>query len=480
LSDASSEYVDLLANGLEESIQSFVETQHVHYASQTLAYLAELKRLRPNWRQHVKASLNKGELVVSRFALETLEEIAKSISLEALQTKMLQLESTAEVDELEEGDELLSLFVLDDVLMMRDRIHLVITELQARDIQVSSEIVRGLSRFDEMASQHNYVQSASPSLSGHSSLYDPATLQNLWWWQKLPPQIPSQERYPAFFSRLKEWLFPTDAIAIRRLAPIAVVTAILLVVGLFLYRPHSRSSAIASVNDGSLIITLDNTGKLSGFDSNVPADYVDAVAKSMQRPSELAFPLDALKELNPASGGPVQMGRGGLTFDLMQPIGTVISTDQPVFSWKALPGALDYVVTVVEYGSDEVATSQPVRGTTWKIASDSVASGTGRLDRDKKFLWQVKARLQNDEVLATAAAGKPSLFRVLGASDFDRLRQIGNGTKSHLVLGLAYSRLGLLNEAENEFRVLQGENPGNVTVEELRKSIETAKASLSK
>ena len=173
----------LLASGLDRSIQSFFDTEHIHYASQILAYVGDLRRLKSEWKSHVKDTFDKGESIIAGFAKGTLEEIARNLKLSSVRAKLEELESITNTDEPEEGDNLLATFVLDDVLAMRDRIHLVMSELAKVNVPPLPTLSDELAIFDERARNNEFVRWGSPSVSGHSILYEPSALAGLWWWQ---------------------------------------------------------------------------------------------------------------------------------------------------------------------------------------------------------------------------------------------------------------------------------------------------------
>jgi hypothetical protein len=140
------------------------------------------------------------------------------------------------------------------------------------------------------------------------------------------------------------------------------------------------------------------------------------------------------------------MGRSeGVTFSLLQPVGTVTLSNRPTFTWQPLAGATSYQVHVLDTDFKVVAESGPVTATSWSPAT--------ALDRGVVYLWQVSAVKEGEVVLTPAAPRPEARFKILTGS---KTREVQQAVKaragSHLALGIIYAHTGLLDDAEREFQ----------------------------
>jgi len=492
MNSEDAEYLDFIAECLTASSNSFAKTGNVQHLADFLAAIGSLNRLSPRLRSQVNDVLSRAKQQANTLSRNSLSDLAQSIDLSTLNARLQRLQKVKLRDLRHEGNRISTLLIVDDLLDRRDTVHLALQELRSRGVSIPDSKVKLLEEFDSQARTNPALQWGLSSPRPKAEIFETNEIGSLWWWQTpstdavvFSERQTVLDRLEAFAVDLQDWLWPFDAGNARRLAPIAGVI-LLVVVTASLWRRHGSpgngppgNAFVASLRDGSRTVTLDREGNLSGFDAPLPRDYADAVAKLLRTPSELGMPREVLQSLNPASSGPVQMGTGSRTFDLLQPVGKIVESAQPPFSWQELPGATEYVVAIYEYGGDEVSRSTPLKNPTWQLSAPSVSRGVSELSRDKMYLWQVTAALPKEKVTATRAAGKPSLFKVLSQSDLERLER-AKATGSHLILGLAYSEVGLLDEAESEFRSIQNDNPNNAVAAELERAIQAVKAGISK
>jgi hypothetical protein len=128
------------------------------------------------------------------------------------------------------------------------------------------------------------------------------------------------------------------------------------------------------------------------------------------------------------------------------PDGIVIRTASPTFRWRPIAGVERYIVKVYDDAEparryDPVAESGPIVGTKWTLEKP--------LPRRRIYTWQVTAS-DDPGAGARRAQGK---FRVLALSEVNELKAAERvRPRSHLAMGVLYARLGLLDEAEGEFR----------------------------
>lgn len=143
--------------------------------------------------------------------------------------------------------------------------------------------------------------------------------------------------------------------------------------------------------------------------------------------------------------------RGG-EFSVIEPAGNVLLTDRPTFRWSPMDGAAGYVVEVYDGNFNPVATSPQLTHHSWTPPQP--------LPRGQVYSWQVKAVKDGQEVTSPRPPAPQAKFRVLGQAKANELSRARRAyPSSHLALGLLYAEAGLLNEAEQELRLLRKANP---------------------
>lgn len=209
------------------------------------------------------------------------------------------------------------------------------------------------------------------------------------------------------------------------------------------------AAAVAQLNDGGSLLTLDREGALAGAD-NLPPAYRSMLKEALGgRRIERSQQLKGL-----ARPGSSLMGaetQGG-EFSVLDPVGSVQLSDRPTFRWSSMEGATAYVVEVYDEGFNLVATSPQLNARTWAASQ--------ALPRGKVYSWQVKAVKDGEEFKAPRPPAPQAKFRVLDRAKADELARASRAySSSHLTLGLLYAENGLLKEAEAELRLLQRANP---------------------
>ncbi len=176
----------------------------------------------------------------------------------------------------------------------------------------------------------------------------------------------------------------------------------------------------------------------------------------------------AVRDLRTRSG--VLMGEGtiGVPFRLIQPVGRIVESDRPRFSWDGLTGADSYVVSIYDAEFNKVAESSPLRKTGW--------SPETRLVRGKVYQWQVTAIKAGAEVRSPARPAPDARFMIVDAAAIDEIetakRLAGN---SKLLLGITYANAGLIDDAEREFRALVRKNPNSEAARKLLNKVRSAR-----
>jgi len=136
---------------------------------------------------------------------------------------------------------------------------------------------------------------------------------------------------------------------------------------------------------------------------------------------------------------------------LISPVGTAVATETPIFRWSKVEEATGYRLNLALRGRESPTRTfdLPSNQTTWKI-STPLASG-------QTYEWEVQA-IRNDETLEQAPAPPEpeAIFYVLDRpQQIDVSKQREKLSRSHLALGLAYARAGLIDDARDEFRALE-------------------------
>ena len=207
--------------------------------------------------------------------------------------------------------------------------------------------------------------------------------------------------------------------------------------------------------------TLDQDGKLSGADDLPPA-YQNLLAKALSTQRiEKSSQLQGLTR--PPSA---LMGSDNKTdrFVVLAPAGTVLLTDKPAFRWSTMGGASGYVVEVYDDQFKLVATSPQLTDPSW----------TTTLARGKVYSWQVKALKDGEEFTSPRPPAPQAKFRILDQAKANELARARRAyANSHLTLALLYADAGLIQEAEQQLRLLRRANPNSAVARSLLRSIQS-------
>ena len=161
---------------------------------------------------------------------------------------------------------------------------------------------------------------------------------------------------------------------------------------------------------------------------------------------KIALPPD-IKGLRPASGHLMSGEKEGKSFALNFPLGLVVESTQPQFSWQPLSAAKSYVVTISDADFAEVAHSPALTETSW--------TPTVALERGKIYQWQVSATTSEGKELTSPLPSAPEAkFKII---DADNLKLLNLARQkypaSHLKLGVIYAHVGLIDKAEQELNL---------------------------
>jgi hypothetical protein len=211
----------------------------------------------------------------------------------------------------------------------------------------------------------------------------------------------------------------------------------------------AASPPLLALLDHGQAITLHLDGSLH-VPLALPPAY-ERVLKSTLEQRRLVLPA-GLKSLAPPPNTLKGAGVEPNGFQVLAPVGRVLTTDRPTFRWQHQPEASNYVVAVFDEDFNPVLTSPPVTQTSWQT--------NHALPRGRRYLWQVTAHLAGRQLTVPLAPAPEARFQVLPQAKAMELhrarREFG---QSHLLLSTLYAQAGLLDEAERELRALQRENP---------------------
>ena len=231
--------------------------------------------------------------------------------------------------------------------------------------------------------------------------------------------------------------------------------------------PGAPAETVVALNDGGRRLTVDNQGRVSGLEELAPSE------REAVRASLLTGRAPASPELNGLNGRKDQTLMGapgsGVPFGLQGPVGIVVRTETPTFRWHALEGTTQYSVSVFDSGFNKVMTSGPVTKTEW--------TAPRALPRGAVYAWQVTALVEGKEIQSPVPPAPEARFRLLSRTQEESVRRAEKlYAGSHLTLGVLYSRAGLLDEAEREFRALLAANPDSQVAKKLLANIEMLKS----
>ncbi|HKG60897.1 MAG TPA: hypothetical protein VKB05_14145 [Pyrinomonadaceae bacterium] len=203
------------------------------------------------------------------------------------------------------------------------------------------------------------------------------------------------------------------------------------------------------LNDGSRKVTVDKQGTLAGLEQ-LPLSVQQKVRAVLQ--GRRLEQSSALAQL--ASPPSTLLGKSGdgLPFRLIGPVGEVVRSVQPTFRWQAFAGAQSYTVSVTDADLNEVATSLPLNATQWRISKPLKAGGI--------YSWQVTALKDGVRITSPVLPAPQAKFKIIDRSTAEMLQQAQRTyPDSHLTLAVLYAEAGLVDEAEQELRVLARDNP---------------------
>ncbi len=174
-----------------------------------------------------------------------------------------------------------------------------------------------------------------------------------------------------------------------------------------------------------------------------------------------------VRELRPAAETLAGAPTVSQNFSPVSPIGTAVATAQPTLRWSRDPDATGYRVNLQRRSGGAVLTSPSLTAeqSEWTPPQPLVAGET--------YEWDVEA-LRGEEMIGKAPAPPEpeACFAVLPNDKQKELSDLRAQLQgSHLLLGLAYARAGLVPEARAEFGQLAQDNPESQLPKDLLASL---------
>jgi predicted anti-sigma-YlaC factor YlaD len=210
-----------------------------------------------------------------------------------------------------------------------------------------------------------------------------------------------------------------------------------------------------SINDGSHAVKLDPNGRVTGLGS-LPDRYRELVKAALEsgRPkTPTRLKLDEM--------GGTSMGESpdSESFRVVSPVGVAVLDDRPILKWRALADVANYTVTISDSGFKQIVSG---------VATTDNWTPPQPLPPGCLYYWQVRTVRDGKEIVAPPVTSPPARFLVLGARDLDQLKRARQEhSDSHLLLGVIYARLGLIDNSIEEFQALHQQNPGSAVIQQI-------------
>ena len=224
----------------------------------------------------------------------------------------------------------------------------------------------------------------------------------------------------------------------------------------------AQTAVVAQLNDGNRVLTLDADGDLSGAD-DLPVGYQNLLKAALTNQRIARSPL--LNGLSRPSSALMGSKGSKETFSVKSPVGTVLLTDRPTFRWSPMTGVSSYVVEVYDSKFNLITRSLQLATDSWTVPQP--------LPRGEVYAWQVKANRDGEEVTSPKPPAPQAKFRILDQAKADELAKASRAySSSHLVRALLYADAGLIDESEEQLRLLLKANPNSEVARKLLRQIQ--------
>lgn len=217
------------------------------------------------------------------------------------------------------------------------------------------------------------------------------------------------------------------------------------------------------LEDSGRKVTLDKKGELAGLEG-LPVYIQQKLAAALH--GGKVQQSATLAQLESEASTLLGNSSPGLPFRLVGPLGEVVRTQRPTFRWQQLAGAQSYKVIVTDGELNEVATSPELKTTEWRVTKPLAAGGL--------YSWQVTALKDGVAITSPTLPAPQAKFKVLDRANSQVLLQAERAyPNSHFVLGVLYAEAGLLDEAEQQLRLLVRDNPRVTAAQKLLQSVQS-------
>lgn len=234
---------------------------------------------------------------------------------------------------------------------------------------------------------------------------------------------------------------------------------------------NEKTPAVPATLQPSIVVQLKDNGKEIGLDQQGRLTGLEELDESTQRLVKNALagePLVMPRVLDELSSPQIELlgeQSDENTFQLISPLGKIITEARPRLTWRQLNGATSYVVSVFDAKFNLVTRSASLSQPTWTVSAP--------LKRGQNYFWEVAAVKNGKEIVVPVAPAPRAQFRIIEAQKLGALQNLKRQQPtSHLALGLTYARLGLIKEAEEEFQYLLKENPDSATAKKLLRTVQ--------
>lgn len=215
---------------------------------------------------------------------------------------------------------------------------------------------------------------------------------------------------------------------------------------------RQAASPLVRLRDGGGELVISANGRSRAL-RELPAALQDAIAEVFRtRTIEVPSDIRELAGREQVLAGPADERR---LLRVLEPVATAVRDGKPRFVWSPLPGASAYRINILEEASGTVvATEELTPDRTEWTPSKPLRAG-------ERYEWEVQA-IGATGILAKSPAPPEPEARFQVISDAKR-RELEDEERlargSHLVMGVANARAGLVRDALREFRALSEENP---------------------
>jgi hypothetical protein len=207
------------------------------------------------------------------------------------------------------------------------------------------------------------------------------------------------------------------------------------------------SKVVAALIDAGGKIEIDEHGNITGIN----AGDLEPKLRAALKDQPLELPSD-LRQLKSSAGVLMGSSDNGVPFKITGPVGRVVESHRPSFTWQPLKDANSYKVGIYDNAFNEIASSPELHATKWTPAVS--------LKRGVIYQWQVTAIRNGEEIKSPVRPAPEAKFKIADQSSINEIEK-ARRSNSHLLLGIAYANAGLIDEAEREFQVLQRNNPNS-------------------